>query len=163
MPQKARFCAFYPLGAHALSVGSRLTEHNFVVWTHFERSDSLCNSVFVRNVSQCRRGAACSFAHTREEANRRYGTMWAAGAVPASACLGLLARARQVQTKLLSLEEEQHQEGAMTQSFFTRTFVWICKRQASHGAQLWSRSLICHSILCLQEIQNFVVPDRCAA
>lgn len=79
LPQKARFCAFYP------------------------------------NVSQCRRGAGCSFAHTREE----------------------------VQTKLLSLEEEQHQEGAMTQSFFTRKFktLW-CPIGAQHD---WQTCVYAHT------------------
>lgn len=70
---------------------------------------------FYPNVSQCRRGAACSFAHSRDE----------------------------VQTKLLTLEEEEHQENAMTQAFFTRKFktLW-CPIGAQHD---WQTCVYAHT------------------
>lgn len=70
---------------------------------------------FYPNISQCRRGAACSFAHTRDE----------------------------VQTKLLSIEEEEHHESAMTQAFFTRKFktMW-CPIGAQHD---WQTCVYAHT------------------
>lgn len=67
------------------------------------------------NVSQCRRGAACSFAHSRDE----------------------------VQTPLLSKEEEEHEESAMTQAFFTRKFktMW-CPIGAQHD---WQTCVYAHT------------------
>merc|ERR1719424_2397823 len=60
------------------------------------------------NVSQCRRGAACTFAHSRDEA-----------------C-----------TPLLSVEEEEHNPAAMTHQFFTEKFktLW-CPIGAQHDWQ----------------------------
>merc|ERR1719424_175077 len=60
------------------------------------------------HVSQCRRGAACSFAHSREEA-----------------C-----------TPLLTVEEEEHQPEALTMEFFMQKFktLW-CPIGAQHDWQ----------------------------
>jgi hypothetical protein len=60
------------------------------------------------NVSQCRRGAACAFAHSRAEA-----------------C-----------TPLLEVEEEEHRPEALTESFFTEKFktLW-CPIGAQHDWQ----------------------------
>jgi len=67
------------------------------------------------NVSQCRRGAACAFAHCRDE----------------------------VQTPLLSKEEEEHKESALTQAFFTRKFktMW-CPMGAQHE---WQNCVYAHT------------------
>lgn len=60
------------------------------------------------HVAQCRRGAACAFAHSREEAI----------------------------TPLLSVEEEEHNPSAMTHQFFTEKFktLW-CPIGAQHDWQ----------------------------
>eukprot|EP00931_Biecheleriopsis_adriatica_P092853 TRINITY_DN66621_c0_g1_i1.p1 TRINITY_DN66621_c0_g1~~TRINITY_DN66621_c0_g1_i1.p1 ORF type:complete len:571 (+),score=109.35 TRINITY_DN66621_c0_g1_i1:93-1805(+) len=67
------------------------------------------------NISQCRRGSSCAFAHARDE----------------------------VQTPLLSLEEEEHEESAMTQAFFTRKFktMW-CPIGAQHD---WQTCVYAHT------------------
>ncbi|CAL1147661.1 unnamed protein product [Cladocopium goreaui] len=84
---------------------------------------------FYPNISQCRRGAACSFAHTRDE----------------------------VQTKLLSIEEEEHHESAMTQAFFTR----LRTLSAAHldcGAPMLTAQrasidiLLCCTVVDIQEL-----------
>ncbi|CAE8679403.1 unnamed protein product [Polarella glacialis] len=66
-------------------------------------------------VSQCRRGAACSFAHIREE----------------------------VQVPLLSLDEENHEVSALTEEFFTRKFktMW-CPIGAQHD---WQTCVYAHT------------------
>jgi hypothetical protein len=57
------------------------------------------------HISQCRRGAACAFAHSREEAT----------------------------TPLLEVEEEEHRPEAMTETFFTEKFkVLWCPIGAQH-------------------------------
>jgi len=60
------------------------------------------------NVSLCRRGASCAFAHSREEAR----------------------------TPLLTVEEEEHQASALTEEFFTQKFktLW-CPIGAQHDWQ----------------------------
>jgi L,D-peptidoglycan transpeptidase YkuD (ErfK/YbiS/YcfS/YnhG family) len=67
------------------------------------------------NVSQCRRGAACAFAHARDE----------------------------VLTPLLSLAEEEQEESALTEDFFTRKFktMW-CPIGAQHD---WQTCVYAHT------------------
>mmetsp|Transcript_43289 Transcript_43289/g.101047 ORF Transcript_43289/g.101047 Transcript_43289/m.101047 type:complete len:529 (+) Transcript_43289:91-1677(+) len=67
------------------------------------------------HVGQCRRGSACSFAHSRDE----------------------------VQTPLLSIAEEEHEENVLTPDFFTRKFktMW-CPIGAQHD---WQTCVYAHT------------------
>jgi len=67
------------------------------------------------NVSQCRRGTACAFAHSRDE----------------------------VKTPLLRVEEEEHQAEFMTEPFFTQSFktLW-CPIGAQHD---WQSCVYAHT------------------
>ena len=66
---------------------------------------------------------------------------------------------REVQTKLLSIEEEEHDESAMTQAFFTRTaglvaafFPTLLELQKTSENNLYETN---------QEVQDLVVPNWC--